>query len=280
MRVRPDTVLSYDARLVEPPIIQCMTETNAASSHNPFRIFVAGLMLVVLLGNGRELLVDGDTTRAAISALLIAPQMALHWYVGRFHGSRALWGYLVVQALLALALAPFLSGAGYVLALYAALVGEALGFMPSRVVGVVAAAVLWGFSLVAASVVDGDLDAVQVALQTLPTLVFIGLAVFLYRGQVEERERAQELARELGSANRRLEEYALEVEDLTIAAERQRMARELHDTLAQGLAGLVLAARGCIRPSSLRIDRARPGDTGRVHGAGSLDACRVPRRDR
>jgi NarL family two-component system sensor histidine kinase YdfH len=30
------------------------------------------------------------------------------------------------------------------------------------------------------------------------------------------------------------------VQDLTLANERQRMARELHDTLAQGLAGLIL----------------------------------------
>jgi len=44
----------------------------------------------------------------------------------------------------------------------------------------------------------------------------------------------------LEAANRQLSEYAARVEDLTIAAERQRMARELHDTLSQGLAGLIL----------------------------------------
>jgi len=49
-----------------------------------------------------------------------------------------------------------------------------------------------------------------------------------------------ELLAELESANRQLTEYAARVEDLTIAAERQRMARELHDTLSQGLAGLIL----------------------------------------
>ncbi len=41
-------------------------------------------------------------------------------------------------------------------------------------------------------------------------------------------------------ANRRLEHYAAQVQELTLANERQRMARELHDTLAQGLAGLIL----------------------------------------
>lgn len=37
-----------------------------------------------------------------------------------------------------------------------------------------------------------------------------------------------------------LKESHRKVEELTIANERQRMARDLHDTLAQGVAGLLL----------------------------------------
>ena len=45
---------------------------------------------------------------------------------------------------------------------------------------------------------------------------------------------------ELEEAHAELADYASQVEELTLAAERQRMARELHDTLAQGVAGLIL----------------------------------------
>lgn len=51
---------------------------------------------------------------------------------------------------------------------------------------------------------------------------------------------SQRLLIELQETHSQLAEYALQVETLTLEAERQRMARELHDTLAQGLAGLVL----------------------------------------
>jgi len=58
--------------------------------------------------------------------------------------------------------------------------------------------------------------------------------------QAQARLRAVNLLRELESAHRQLAEYAEQVESLTLTTERQRMARELHDTLAQGLAGLIL----------------------------------------
>lgn len=74
----------------------------------------------------------------------------------------------------------------------------------------------------------------------LPIVAFFGLVVFLFLQQVRARERAQALVRELESAHRQLAASIARVEELTLLTERQRMARELHDTLAQGLAGLIL----------------------------------------
>jgi NarL family two-component system sensor histidine kinase YdfH len=52
-----------------------------------------------------------------------------------------------------------------------------------------------------------------------------------------------------------LTDYAARVEDLTIANERQRMARELHDTLSQGLAGLILQ----LEAAQAHLDRDHAG---------------------
>ena len=58
--------------------------------------------------------------------------------------------------------------------------------------------------------------------------------------QLAERQQAVDLAESLESANAKLAASAARIEALTLQNERQRMARELHDTLAQGVAGLVL----------------------------------------
>jgi NarL family two-component system sensor histidine kinase YdfH len=73
-----------------------------------------------------------------------------------------------------------------------------------------------------------------------PLILFSLIFVIFYKRQADSRQQAQSLAVKLEIANRQLAEYAAQVEELTLAAERQRMARELHDTLSQGVAGLVL----------------------------------------
>ncbi|MBL8050757.1 MAG: sensor histidine kinase, partial [Anaerolineales bacterium] len=69
---------------------------------------------------------------------------------------------------------------------------------------------------------------------------WIILIMILFNQQMYEREKAIELAESLESANAKLAAYNAKIESLTLQNERQRMARELHDTLAQGVAGLVL----------------------------------------
>ena len=71
-------------------------------------------------------------------------------------------------------------------------------------------------------------------------MAFVLLYVVLYVRQVRAREEAQALLLELESAHHQLQSYAERIQELTIDQERQRMARELHDTLVQGVAGLIL----------------------------------------
>ncbi|KEK24948.1 sensor histidine kinase [Bacillus gaemokensis] len=56
---------------------------------------------------------------------------------------------------------------------------------------------------------------------------------YINKQQFDARNRIQRYIQELESAYMR-------VEELTLANERQRMARDLHDTLAQGVAGLIM----------------------------------------
>lgn len=74
-------------------------------------------------------------------------------------------------------------------------------------------------------------------LEYLPmfTITIIAIIVFykLFTNQVTLRIRYQHLTKELELANRK-------VEELTAVSERQKIARDLHDTLSQGLVGLVM----------------------------------------
>jgi signal transduction histidine kinase len=71
------------------------------------------------------------------------------------------------------------------------------------------------------------------------TLVIVGYVV-LYLRLTRAHERAEALLHELEAAHGALANYAARVEELTLANERQRLARELHDTLAQGLVRLTM----------------------------------------
>ncbi len=70
--------------------------------------------------------------------------------------------------------------------------------------------------------------------------IFVLAGLLLYLQQRHSHRQIQALLTELQTAHAQVSAYALRVEELTMLTERQRLARELHDTLTQGVAGLVM----------------------------------------
>jgi signal transduction histidine kinase len=69
----------------------------------------------------------------------------------------------------------------------------------------------------------------------LAGVVFVVVFTRIAVNEREGRAEVERLAAELGEANRRLREYAAQIEELATAKERNRLAREIHDSLGHYL---------------------------------------------
>jgi NarL family two-component system sensor histidine kinase YdfH len=209
-----------------------------------YRIFFVFMTLVLigvyLLSVAQNPLLKQPGLLILFTVLMVI-HIVLHWLVipiiQRPEGKVI---YVIVQGLLAFALTHISRNTGMVFALYMALIGETIGFLGLNRWSVLSTTYLLALSLTNFSIFTNIENAIYWLLTIIPTVIFIGMYVTMYLRQAEAREKAQALATELEAANKQLTEYSARVEDLTIANERQRMARELHDTLSQGLAGLIL----------------------------------------
>lgn len=75
----------------------------------------------------------------------------------------------------------------------------------------------------------------------LTTIVFFVLGyLMLYMQQSSSQIQLEQAHLELQGAHSRLAASSRQIETLTLLTERQRIARELHDTLAQGIAGMIM----------------------------------------
>ena len=173
--------------------------------------------------------------------ILFFIHITLHWYMPYLvNQPRRLALYLVAQIILINLLILISMQESIVIGLYATMAGETIGILED-----------WRRSLVA---LVGYLTLIGITYgliwswgdvpgwlgTALIMLLFVLIYVMLFIRQLNARAESQKLLEELQEAHAQLAEYAQQVETLTLETERQRMARELHDTLAQGLAGLVL----------------------------------------
>ncbi|NIV30751.1 MAG: hypothetical protein GWN58_15000, partial [Anaerolineae bacterium] len=184
--------------------------------------------------------------RLALFAVLLAAHTVLHWFAYRLlSGKPEKWGrraaYCVLQAGLIFAISLLTTDDVLTLGLWVTLVVETVALLwPAWQAMVLSAALYYGLMALNWALIWGLQEAVSlipaVAL-ILGGLLFYALAL---AREYRNRQKAQEMVRQLEATQRQLEEYAEQVEELTISHERQRMAREMHDTLAQGLAGVIM----------------------------------------
>lgn len=228
-----------------------------------FYVFVSIVLLSLAVSGARELFESVPLPLIYLYLLLFGMHIGLYWLNLKYHPDRR-WSlfYYVLQAGLIIALFnfPYESNGTPIGILGSAslcIIGETLGLWGntrrSLLMGLFyagLAAVLLFFGVereVLGSAISGMLF----------NAIFIILFMIVLNQQFAERDKAQELAESLESANAQLAANAAMIESLTLQNERQRMARELHDTLAQGVAGLVLqleAVRAHL--ASSRTDRA------------------------
>ncbi len=173
--------------------------------------------------------------------LLMLLHSLLHWYVAYLTTRRShLILYLSSQILIVFAITFITRQESIVMGLYLALAGETVGILGDWQRSLIAVAGYLCLMALSFGLFWGWASAPQWIGTIVIMLLFVLVYVVLYMRQLLARDEAQQLLTELQTAHNQLAEYAQQVETLTLETERQRMARELHDTLAQGLAGLVL----------------------------------------
>ncbi|MFN2236398.1 MAG: sensor histidine kinase [Anaerolineales bacterium] len=176
-----------------------------------------------------------------VFTMLMITHIALHWMLLLISDQEKwFWPYVITQGLLAFTITALSQNIGMIFALFMALIGEIIGY-GQRISMRLTAVVFFVFlSLINFILMNGIEYSGWWLLGTVPMLIFVTMYVSLYTSASNDRDQARKFLVELEIANRQLAEYTNQVEELTLTTERQRMARELHDTLAQGLAGLIL----------------------------------------
>ena len=105
--------------------------------------------------------------------------------------------------------------------------------------------------------VRGVLVAVKSGLSSVNVVLFALYLVMLVQNKHREKERIQSLNEQLESANEQLRLYAAEAERTAETRERNRLAREIHDTLGHTLTGLAAGMDACMVLIDVAPQKAR-----------------------
>jgi signal transduction histidine kinase len=158
--------------------------------------------------------------------------------------------YLALQTTLVLAAILFHFELDFFALLLLPLCGQAIFLLPRT------AAAIW-VALLGAANIAGQLQQFGWP-QGLPFMllysagfVFVAAFSILILQAEQAHKRSEKLLAELREAHQKLQAFSVQAEELAIANERNRLARDLHDSVAQTLYGLTLQAEAASRKLGL-----------------------------
>jgi signal transduction histidine kinase len=175
-------------------------------------------------------------------------------------------------------------GAGFNFMVLLPLAGQSAMLLPQAWVYITNAAIILTY-VISLFTFTHDWAAVWANLQILLAgQVFIVAFTQMALNEEKARIEVEQLARDLTEANQRLRQYALQVEQLAISKERNRMAREIHDGLGHYLTTIhmqIQAAEAILESEPQRSHKALAQARGLTQTAladvrRSVAALRVP----
>ena len=172
-----------------------------------------------------------------------------------FHHNIRVHFYFALQTALAVSLILFQPNTFAAGILFFVLSAEAMTILPLRQatlwISIFTVATYFNFAFVV-----GWLSALLYVLPYAGGFVFFGTFGKAMRDAEAARQESQRLLEELQTAHRQLQEYASQVEQLTIAEERNRLAREMHDAVGHRLTVTAVQLEGAQRLIPTEPDRA------------------------
>jgi signal transduction histidine kinase len=182
---------------------------------------------------------DGPAGR--VTAALLLTFVVLFVSAATFH-RRFAWSlrlYLAIQTVIVPALMLVEPDVDYFAILYIPLCAQAM-FVLARL-----EAIRWVGAFTGLMTIG--LLATQDWPKSLTLVLLYGSGYFFVAAYAAARHRTETLLTELQEAFRRLETYATQIKALAVVEERNRLARDLHDSVTQALYGLTLCAEAARR---------------------------------
>ncbi|MFZ6031377.1 MAG: sensor histidine kinase [Chloroflexota bacterium] len=211
----------------------------------PFYTFITLILGIVAAIGVAALWAAEAWTRLAVFVAALSLHLAMYWvYVRYYNHPRIHFIFYSLQTLVILGVFFILRGlpaAATILGtMILTMIGESIGLWGNtrRALYLSLAYGAFGVILVYFLVPHNEFTSALLTLGINGGFVITLLVMF--NQQLVQKQQALELAETLESANALLTASTAKIERLTLQTERQRMARELHDTLAQGVAGLSL----------------------------------------